>query len=74
VRLYKQAAEHFAQGAKYGAMAHEKSLVLHAATNFWNAALSLMTSNETRWYRKRKRKEKSFKKKKRPSTLNPGCS
>jgi len=58
VRLYKQAADHFAQGAKYGAMAQEKSLVLHAATNFWNAALSLMTSSDTRWYQHNKTKTK----------------
>jgi hypothetical protein len=59
VRLYKQAADHFAQGAKYGAMAQEKSLVLHAATNFWNAALSLMTSSDTRWYQHNKNKNKN---------------
>lgn len=50
MKLYKQAVDHFAQGAKYGAMAEEKPLVLHAATIFWNAALVLMGSSATRWY------------------------
>lgn len=48
VKFYKQAIEHFAQGAKYGAMAQEKPLVLHAATNFWNNTLVLM-GHKTRW-------------------------